>query len=111
MLNHHSITLLKSSFNTLLRVYIIHTLSINLTLGNLLCKHHTYEILRQYLSPPLRKMCHGSKAPLRKMCHGSKVHDDSKYILLYISYIQITVSNTICVKINKIVLIKNEVWL
>jgi len=96
MLNHHSITLLKSSFNTLLRVYIIHTLSINLTLGNLLCKHHTYEILRQYLSPPLRKMC-----------HGSKVHDDSKYILLYISYIQITVSNTICVKINKIVLIKN----
>jgi len=46
MLNHHSIiyliislplTLLQCSFNTLLRVYIIHTLSVNLTLGILLC--------------------------------------------------------------------------
>jgi len=56
MLNHHSIihlifsltlTLLQCSFNTLLRVYIIHRLSLNLTLGILLCtvhfiRHHTF---------------------------------------------------------------------
>jgi len=49
MLNHHSIihfiisltlTLLQCSLNTLLRVYIIHTLSDNLTLGILLCKYY-----------------------------------------------------------------------
>jgi len=46
MLNHNSIihliisltlTLLQGSFNTQLRVYIIHTLSVNLTPGILLC--------------------------------------------------------------------------
>jgi len=53
MLNYHSIihliisltlTLLQCSFNTRLRVYIIHTLSVNLTLGIFTSLHSIVQV-------------------------------------------------------------------